>query len=466
MKTISTSLKMCFVALFLSVSLLMQAKTLTTVTSSAASDWGEPCANAFDGNTSTMWSQPTPSYTGWIQIQYTTPVAWNAYAITCTNDARQRDFKTWTLSGSNNGTAWDVLDTQTNQVWAAPSSLKTYGFTNAVLYSYYKFEFTNNGNSYTQVSEIAFSTVLGADVTAPSIPEGLSLSLLTPTSGTLSWTASSDLSGVTGYTLYKNGTLFGTSATNSLVVTGLVAGDKLTVSATDGAATPNTSIPSAELTVSISYPIVTASSAHSESYWNDPATNALDANTSTKWSATGGSEWLQLQYATGQVVTGYKVTNADDGARYPLTCSLEGSNDGSIWVPLDGAGQTGLSWTGNFTEKTFTFSNTTAYTFYKFSGTAVQNFTIAELQLTGISTGVAKTTLEGINVYTQAGQIVTDLSAMNGSSIVSIIDAKGAVLKTVNNANGLVSISVANKGIYLVRIQNGAKNYTQKVVLN
>jgi len=466
MKTISTTLKMCLVALFLSTSLFAQA-AIVAVTSSAASDWEEPCQGAFDGNTTTsFWSQPTQ--TGWITVQYDAPVAYNAYEITSTTDgAGQRDFNDWTLSGSNDGSTWTPLDTRAAQTWAVSNTTKAYTFTNAATYSYYKFDFTNNGNSYTQVAEIAFSILAATDVLAPSIPAGLAFNQLSGTSGTLSWAASTDFVGVTGYAVYINGAPFGTTTTEtSLLITGLVTGDKLTVTAHD--AVPNTSVPSAELNVTIGYPIMSVSSEHAD--WGSVKTNAYDLDINTHWTADdgveaiGGSAWMQFQYQTGETVTGYSITNqVDDEGRDPSACSLEGSNDGSTWTPLDA--QTGLVWTSRSEVKAFSFTNTTAYVYYKFSGIAAQNFTIAEITLTGVAAGVTKTTLEGVKVYAQAGQIVADLSFLKGSSVVSVIDAKGAAVKTVSNANGLVSISLANQGIYLVHIQNGAKNFTKKVVV-
>jgi len=60
-----------------------------------------------------------------------------------------------------------------------------------------------------------------ADSTPPSVPVGLGTNTITDTSQNISWAASTDNVGVTGYQIYRNGTLVGTSATTSFSDTGL-----------------------------------------------------------------------------------------------------------------------------------------------------------------------------------------------------------------------------------------------------
>ncbi|MGW5178039.1 glycoside hydrolase family 6 protein [Streptomyces sp. NPDC004082] len=91
----------------------------------------------------------------------------------------------------------------------------------------------------------------GGDTTAPSAPSGLKATAKTATSASLSWTASTDNTGVTGYDVYRDGT----KATSSPVTgttftdTGLSAGTaySYTVRARDAAG--NVSAPSSALSV-------------------------------------------------------------------------------------------------------------------------------------------------------------------------------------------------------------------------
>jgi chitodextrinase len=67
--------------------------------------------------------------------------------------------------------------------------------------------------AYTAVYSPLFS--IGTDATAPTAPTGLAVTNATSSSLTLSWNASSDNVGVTGYEVYRNGTLAGTPGNTS-----------------------------------------------------------------------------------------------------------------------------------------------------------------------------------------------------------------------------------------------------------
>lgn len=62
-----------------------------------------------------------------------------------------------------------------------------------------------------------------SDAVAPSAPTNLAASGTTQTTTNLSWNASTDNVGVTGYDVYRNGSLIGSSATTAYVATGLTA---------------------------------------------------------------------------------------------------------------------------------------------------------------------------------------------------------------------------------------------------
>lgn len=88
-----------------------------------------------------------------------------------------------------------------------------------------------------------------ADTTAPTVPASLASSGVTSTSATISWAASTDAVGVTGYKIFRNGTQVGTSTSTSFTNTGLTAATtySYTVQAYDAAG--NTSASSTALSV-------------------------------------------------------------------------------------------------------------------------------------------------------------------------------------------------------------------------
>ena len=79
------------------------------------------------------------------------------------------------------------------------------------------------GNKSAQATT-AIATSACPDTTPPSTPTGLATSAVGQTSLTLSWTASSDNVGVTGYRMFQNGTQVGTSTATSYPFSGLAAG--------------------------------------------------------------------------------------------------------------------------------------------------------------------------------------------------------------------------------------------------
>jgi chitodextrinase len=88
-----------------------------------------------------------------------------------------------------------------------------------------------------------------ADTTAPTVPNGLSASNITSSGVTLSWTASTDNVGVTGYKVFRNGTQIGTATGTSYTVTGLTAATAYTFKVAAHDAAGNTSAQSAGLAV-------------------------------------------------------------------------------------------------------------------------------------------------------------------------------------------------------------------------
>jgi chitodextrinase len=85
----------------------------------------------------------------------------------------------------------------------------------------------NQSADSTALNVTTARTNIVPDTTAPSVPTGLSSANVTSTGFTLKWTISTDNVGVTGYEVYRNGTLLAT-------VTGTVGGTPATTYAVTG----------------------------------------------------------------------------------------------------------------------------------------------------------------------------------------------------------------------------------------
>lgn len=77
----------------------------------------------------------------WWKIQLPLALICNAYALVpwFADNYPGRALKTWTFEGSNDGSSWTTLDTQTNYTaWATASTPTRFSFTNTTAYLYYR----------------------------------------------------------------------------------------------------------------------------------------------------------------------------------------------------------------------------------------------------------------------------------------------------------------------------------------
>lgn len=102
---------------------------------------GEEPDKGLDNTTATKWLafQPTGTYYGF-QFSGGEQQVVGAYTITSANDAEDRDPYSWTLSGSNDGVNYSVLDTRTAQNFASRFETRLYEFANTTAYEYYRFD--------------------------------------------------------------------------------------------------------------------------------------------------------------------------------------------------------------------------------------------------------------------------------------------------------------------------------------
>ncbi len=96
------------------------------------------------------------------------------------------------------------------------------GLTPSTLYHYRVRSRDAAGNLATSAGG-TFTTGAVSDTTAPSVPGGLAASVLSATQINLTWSASTDNTGVAGYRVYRNGVQVGTTAGRTYSDTGLLA---------------------------------------------------------------------------------------------------------------------------------------------------------------------------------------------------------------------------------------------------
>jgi hypothetical protein len=107
----------------------------------AGSPTNEEPDKALDNLTTTKWLafEPTGTYYGFRFANGEKNVV-GAYTLTSANDAPERDPYSWTLSGSNDGVNYTVVDTRTAQDFANRFETRLYEFQNTTAYEYYRFD--------------------------------------------------------------------------------------------------------------------------------------------------------------------------------------------------------------------------------------------------------------------------------------------------------------------------------------
>ena len=146
----------------------------TLVVSAASSSTNfptEPPANAFDGDPNTFWTTNGVS-SGWLRAQLNTATAVTSYKITRRDDIPARNPKDWTFEGSNDGSTWTTLDTQTGITWPTAGETKSFTFTNSTAYTYYRVNVSaNNGDTYLSIAELVVDPIgTAADSSGNSHP--------------------------------------------------------------------------------------------------------------------------------------------------------------------------------------------------------------------------------------------------------------------------------------------------------
>jgi predicted alpha-1,2-mannosidase len=131
---------------------------------------------------------------------------------------------------------------------------------------------------------------------------------------------------------------------------------------------------------------VSAVTASAENPPDEVAVKLKDSDPSTKWLAFSPTGWVTYRLAQPEAVAKYSLTSANDApGRDPRNFTLQGSDDGSQWTDLDS--RTGQTFGGRFATNTYSFTNTTAYGYYRLNVTANSGDSIVQLADWDISDG-------------------------------------------------------------------------------
>ncbi len=260
---------------------------------------------------------------------------------------------TWNASTDNIGvTGYDIYKDGSLLTSIASTSYSVTGLTASTSYTFVVTAKDAAGNTSANSNTVNSTTV---DNTAPTVPTGLSASNTTQTSTDLTWNASTDNVGVTGYDIYKDGVLLASTASAFYSVTGLIASTSYAFTVTAKDAVNNTS------SVSNTANVTTQSSGggggsgselfiseYIEGSSNNKAIeivnftgNTIDLSSySLKRNTNGGTAWGTALNLSGQLIDGdvFVVANSSATATILNVADLVSSADAIVFNGNDPVG--------------------------------------------------------------------------------------------------------------------------------
>jgi hypothetical protein len=227
---------------------------------SAISDSGGSPTGAYSSTktfTLTPWKAGSFTFLNYGQDNYGTVPNWNQTTVVANQPTPNGTFANRTLYTT--AAVYSVLAADLNAAFANPYSGSVAPPTGGIAYliiainggatsqtltpgtslnlgSTYTLRASYPGDSNYVATAATATWIIGSgDPTPPSIPTGLTASGIANTMFVLSWTASTDNVGVTGYEVFKDGVSYGTTAATSLNITTLLPGTtySMTVRARD-----------------------------------------------------------------------------------------------------------------------------------------------------------------------------------------------------------------------------------------
>ncbi|OXE98021.1 putative secreted protein (Por secretion system target) [Flavobacterium araucananum] len=349
-----------------------------------------------------------------------------------------------------------------------------------------------------------------SDTQAPTAPTGLASTAKTATSITVSWNASTDNVGVTGYNVYSNGVLKTTVTSLTATITGLTASTSYNINVTAKDAAGNTSASSSTIAVTTNSSGGTGGTAtellFSEYIEGSGNNKALEIANNTgasvslsaytvKKQTNGAGAWSTGLALSGTLATGSKFTIVNSSMSSScFATSLANISTTATELTFNGNDAVGLfkngvlidiigtfnGGTANFaadvtlrrkstvTAPSTTFNLSTQWDSYSTdtcSNLGAKTLSVASIE-TEEETGTA---LKGLVLYPNPSNGNFTIYFANTDSpysieIISLLGQK--VFEKSNTTDSLSAINNLPKGVYIVRIKKGSEIFSKKIIIN
>jgi len=331
----------------------------------------------------------------------------------------------------------------------------------------------------------AYSTGPVSDTIAPSAPTNLAASGTTSVATNLSWTASTDNVGVTGYDIYSGATLLGNTATTSTAITGLTASTTYSFSVKAKDAAGNTSASSNVLSVTtgstttppVSYCASKGNSTSDEKIgkvvfgtisnistgtagYENFTTLITNANKGSAYTITITPKWTSTSYNEGYAVfIDYNQDGdfADAGETvFTKAASKITPVSGSITIPAGAL-------TGNTRMRVSMKYNGIPTACETFSYGQVEDYTV-NIKAAGTVNSLVDVKVDGsITIYPNPVKDVLNISA-KGNYAYQIYSESGQMVMSGENAEKTVNVEKLTTGLYIVKITQDGKTTSHKLI--
>ncbi|NUT36991.1 MAG: hypothetical protein HOV79_28375, partial [Hamadaea sp.] len=327
-------------------------------TAESSHQQGFVSGNAVDGNAGTYWESANSAFPQWLQVDLGAAVPVNRVVLALPPGWGART-QTLSVQGSVDGTTFTTLSASAGRTFDPVSgNAVTVTFPTATARHVRITVTANTGWPAGQCAAFeVYGPTTGGDTQPPTAPGNLTVTGKSAVSVSLSWSASTDNVGVTGYQVRRAGAVVATVTGTTATVGGLSAATAYTFTVTAQDAAGNTSAASNAVTVTtdaapatnLARGKATTESSHTQTYGS---ANAVDGDPNTYWESANSAfpQWLQVDLGAtatvGRVVL--KLPPQAAWATRVQTLAVEGSTTGSGFMTLSAsAGRTFDPATGN-----------------------------------------------------------------------------------------------------------------------
>lgn len=331
----------------------------------------------------------------------------------------------------------------------------------------------------------AYSSGPTADTTAPTAPANLAASGTTAVATNLSWNASTDNVGVTGYDVYSGATLLGNTASTSAAITGLTASTTYSFSVKAKDAAGNNSASSTILSVTTgttSTPPVAYCASKGNSTSDEKINKVVFGTISNISTGTAGYEnftsltanvnkgsaytititpiWTSTSYNEGYAVfIDYNQDGdfSDAGETvYTKAASKTKPVSGSITIPTSAL-------TGNTRMRVSMKYNGIPTSCETFSYGQVEDYTL-NIKAAGTITSLTDVKVNGgIGIYPNPVVDVLNINA-EGNYSYQIYSESGQMVMSGESTEKSVNVGKLNTGLYIINILQDGKTTSHKLI--